>query len=192
MMRRSILRFVLPPAIGAALAVVYSSARADPPYHPPGAPSAAASASASAPAASGSAAAEPLSRPVYLPDFNQPLPPAEPSDAPSAADWLKAPTAPEVRVTDPGCTAKRLREWYRFECRGRHASLVAGEHKGVTVGYNEGDYTVWVIFPVRRGEVRVVLLARLSKWSIAPNALVSEQWLEGDPAPLLTLTGIPD
>lgn len=174
MMRRSILRFGLPPALAAAFAFVYSSARAN------------------SPADAGSADAGPPPRPAHVPDFNQPIPPAEPSDAPSSADWLKAPVAPEVRVTDPGCSAKRLREWYRFECRGRHASLVTGERKGVTVGYNEGDYAVWVVFPVRRGDVRVVLLARLSKWSISPNAIVSEQWLDGDPAPLITVTGIPD
>jgi hypothetical protein len=83
-----------------------------------------------------------------------------------------------------------LREWVRVECRGRHGSLVTGERRGVKFGYSESEYTVWVIFPVKRGDVRVVLLSRLGKWSIQPNAIVSEQWLEGDPAP--TVIGIPD
>lgn len=134
----------------------------------------------------------PPARPAYVPDLSQPPPPDEASEPPTLLDWLKAPAAPEVRVTDPGCDAKRLREWYRVECRGRHGSLVTGERRGVKFGWNENDYRVWVTFPAKRGDVRVILLSRLGKWSVEPNAFVSEQWLEGDPAPLITVIGIPD
>lgn len=181
MKRSSTRRLYWPLVFAAACAAVDSSVLAQP-----------SGPAASAPALSGGASTSPPSRPAYVPDLSQPPPPPEASEAPSASDWLKAPVAAEVRVTDPGCTAKRLREWYRVECMGRHASLVTGERRGVKVGFSENDYKVWVIFPAKRGDVRVMLLARLGKWSIVPNALVSEQWLDGDPAPLITVTGIPD
>jgi hypothetical protein len=182
MKRRPSIQAYWPLIAGAAFAAAaYSTARAEP-----------VGSASSAPDPSGTAAASPPARPAYVPDLDQPPPPADPSEAPSALEWLKATAAPEVRVTDPGCSAKRIREWYRVECKGRHASLVTGERRGVKVGYNENDYTVWVIFPAKRGDVRVVVLARLSKWSVVPNAIVSEQWLEGDRAPLITVTGVPD
>jgi hypothetical protein len=131
-------------------------------------------------------------RPAYVPLLDQPPPSAEKSPAPSKADWAAAPVAPEVRVTDPDCKATRLREWYRVECGDTHASLVGGTREGVEVGRSEELYRAWTVFPARRGDRRVVLLSRRSKWSIASDAIVSEQWLDGDPAPLITVIGIPE
>lgn len=150
-------------------------------------PSASADASPAEDAGSGDAG-----RPAYVPDLNQPPPPDEKSPAPASAEWASAPLAPEVRVTDPSCKARRLREWYRVECSAAHVSFVGGIRDGVDLGSSEASYTAWLTFPARRGDVRVVVFARLSKWSIVPDAVLSEQWLEGDPAPLITVTGIVD
>lgn len=182
MSRLNAIRWLFPALLAAICAAAYPSARAASPDAP----------NEGADAGTDGGPATAPTRPAYVPDLSQPPPSGEASDPPSPNDWLKAPLAAEVRVTDPGCDAKRLREWYRVECRGRHASLVTGERRDVKVGYNENDYRVWVIFPAKRGDVRVVLLSRLGKWSIEPNAIVSEQWLEGDAGPLITVTGIPD
>jgi len=110
---------------------------------------------------------------------------------PSKEEWEKAPLAPEVRVTDGGCTVKRIREWYRVESHDQHVSLVAGTREGVEMGHGREGYRASVTFPARRGDRRVFLFSYFFKWWLAEDAIVSEQWLEGDPAPLITVTGIP-
>lgn len=143
---------------------------------------AAAPADSAAPAASG--------RPAYLPDLTQPPPPEARSPAPAKDEWASAPVAPEVRVTDPGCKVQRIREWYRFECNAAYASLVSGSREEVAFGPGRESYAAWIVLPARRGDARVLLFSTTSKWSIVPDAIVSEQWLEGDPAPLITVTGV--
>jgi len=146
-------------------------------YADPGAPVASASASA---------------RPAYVPLTDQPAPPTDKSPAPSKSDWRDAPLAPEARVTDPGCEVKRLREWYRIECSDSHVSLIGGTREGVDVGRVEESYHAWIVFPARRGDVRVAEMSRRAKWGIAADVIISEQWLDGDSAPLLTVLGIPE
>ena len=131
-------------------------------------------------------------RPAYVPILDQPPPPEEKSAAPAKTEWAAAPTATEVRVTDPSCTAKRLREWYRIECSDSYVSLVSGTRDGVEVGTVEATYTAWTVFPARRGDRRLILMSRRAKWGISSDAIISEQWLAGDPAPLITALGIPD
>lgn len=138
----------------------------------------------------GSAAPAAGGRPAYLPDLTQPPPPEARSPAPARDEWASAPLAPEVRVTDPGCKAKRIREWYRLECDAAYASLVSGSREEVTFGPGRESYAAWIVLPARRGDARVLLFSTTSKWSIVPDAIVSEQWLEGDPAPLITVTGV--
>lgn len=112
------------------------------------------------------------------------------SPAPAREEWASAPAAPEVRVTDPGCKVRRIREWYRFECSAAYASLVSGSREEVSFGHGRESYESWIVLPARRGDARVLLFSTQSKWSIVPDTIVSEQWLEGDPAPLVTVTGV--
>jgi hypothetical protein len=112
------------------------------------------------------------------------------SPPPKKAEWATAPDATGVRITDPRCTAKRIREWYRVECADGYVSLLGGNREGIDLGAREEPYGAWFIFPARVGDARAAEFLFRAKWSIAPDVIVSEQWLEGDPAPLITVIGI--
>ena len=129
---------------------------------------------------------------AYVPVLDQPPPPGEKAATPSKTEWAAAPTATEVRITDPSCTAKRLREWYRIECSDSYVSLVTGTRESVEVGTTDATYTAWTVFAARRGDRRVMLMSRRAKWGISSDVIISEQWLAGDPGPLVTALGIPD
>lgn len=157
-----------------------------------GAPSASASASASPP--------EPAAKMVdghspWAPTLDVVLPDA-PSAAPTREEWEKAPTAWDVRVTDPGCRAQRIREWYRVSCGVGVAEMISGPIVGVTFvcAKTSADSQVCddsaVIFPARRGDLRAVQFLRWGKWGPEPDAFLTEQYLEGDPAPLISLQGV--
>ena len=119
-----------------------------------------------------------------------PAPPAEPSPAPSKAEWLSAPPAADVRLTDPNCTARRIREWYRVECPDTYVSKVTGSTEGVSVGATTTPYVAWVVFPARAGDRRVFVMMAQTRWGLEPDAVVSEQWLPSDAAPIVTVTGM--
>ncbi len=118
------------------------------------------------------------------------------SERPSFLDWRSAPDAPEVRVTQPGCRAQRLREWVRVDCGGHvGASLVTGNREGVhfeqQVDRESDSSSFTVVFPVRRGDRRVLELLRWSKWAPGvPDVIITEQWLEGDARALITVQGV--
>ncbi len=107
-----------------------------------------------------------------------------------------APDAGLARIGDPACSAKRVREWVRVACDRYESNVVllAGTRDGVDFSMahdkdgNAGGIG-WVTFPVRRGDRRAILFNRFSKWGFQPDALVSEQWLEGDPGPIVVVTG---
>jgi hypothetical protein len=49
----------------------------------------------------------------------------------------------------------------------------------------------YVTFPARRGDRRMILMMRATKWSNAPDVLISEQWLPTDKGPMISALGIP-
>lgn len=149
--------------------------------------------SADPPAASGSER--------WVPRFDVEPIPTDPSPRPSRADWKAAPVAREARVTDPGCRVQRIREWFRINCTALAIQLTAGTREGVEFGGTmerkpepgepRSFDDVWVVFPVKRGDRRVFQTYRWSRWSAGePDAIASEQWLDGDPLPLITVQGI--
>src|SRR5262249_16930882 len=100
------------------------------------------------------------------------------------------------RMTDKRCSVKRLREWVRVFCASfqfQGFSMLGGRREGVSVQIREEDPNAGLslVFPVRRGDTRAIELTRWAKWGIEADVLVSEQWLEGDKGPLLTVTGVP-
>lgn len=67
-------------------------------------------------------------------------------------------------------------------------SVVSGTREGIDMGIlTESDNLGYVIFPVRRGDSRLIMLQRQTKWSGVPDALISEQWLENDKGPLISV-----
>jgi hypothetical protein len=136
------------------------------------------------------AAAAIKGRRTWVPDLDVPPPSAEKTAKPTKQEWATAPEAAEVRVTDPGCTAQRVREWYRIECSTAHVGLVSGTRTELDVGRSEAQGTAWLVFPARRGDRRVALFTGFHKYGLVADTLVSEQWLDGDPAPMITVLGV--
>jgi len=190
---RSPLSWFMCIALG-ALQVSCADASAQP--GPPGRPGAPAYGSASPDA--GTAELPPsLGAVSGIPNFDAKPPPRDRSEPPSREDWAKAPLADDVRVTDPGCQAKRIREYYRLSCdMGQAIGLVAGSREGIEFGCpketRDTDFCeeAWVVFPMRMGDRRVFQFFRWAKWGPTPNSVATAQWLEGDPAPMVTLQGI--
>jgi hypothetical protein len=166
-------------------------------------PSASASASAlspkdlAPPAASG--------RGAWEPDWSAEPLPKEPSKAPTKAEWEGAPLAKEARVTDPSCTVKRLREWYRVACTDERSHKAIGRISG---SMEDVSFTCFgtkarsapeetptcneaaVVFPARRGDRRSFEVFVMGRWSLEADALISMQYLEGDALPLISVQGI--
>ena len=154
--------------------------------------------------ASGSASALPPEDPPaasgkepWIPRFDVPPIPDQPSAKPDKHAWKDAPIAREARVTEPGCEVRRIREWYRIECQNLAIQLNAGRREDVELGgFKESAddrafSRVWAIFPARRGDRRYFQIYRWAKWAPGdPDAQASEQWLEGDPLPLITVQGL--
>jgi len=133
---------------------------------------------------------------AWAPTFDVAVPETA-SDPPAKDDWATAPAAGEVRVTDPFCRAQRLREWYRLTCKlGQRVELISGRREGVSFGCfisaRESTFCdeVWVIFPARRGDSRSFDFLGWSKWGPEPDAIATEQFLPGDPGPLISIQGI--
>jgi hypothetical protein len=182
-------------AVGLALALAAGVAAAGPRQDPTkGYPSATPSASASE--------LPPEKKPdvvdghkPWVPTFDVKVPETA-SEKPTKEEWEKAKTATEARVTQPGCDVKRVREWYRIACTSASwMGMIGGTREGVSFGCKkrQKDDTncdvVSVEFPARRGDRRAFELFYWSKWGPAPDAIVTEQFLEGDPGPMITVQG---
>jgi hypothetical protein len=129
----------------------------------------------------------------WVPDFSEPFV-EENTPAPSRKDWETAPIAKDVRITG-GCQVKRLHEWYRVSC-GSWAELVSGTRSEVTFDCQKADRELpgcnelYTIFPARRGDRRAITFFGWSKWGPDPGSILTEQFLPGDPRPLISLQGI--
>lgn len=129
-------------------------------------------------------------RPRHLAKLDGPPVPEEASPKPTKQDWLGAPEAEDVRITDPSCKAQRIREWYRVACGDEHLSVVSGKKTDLDIDRSDPAGAA-VIFPARRGDVRLMSFAYFFKWGLVQDAVLSVQWLEGDPRPLITVIGVP-
>lgn len=174
----------------------YADTTRDPrPGYPPDAGSAPREADTSAPRAQPAPEASGTPKP-WAPAFDVAFEEG-PSPAPSRQEWAAAPIATEARVTDPGCKVQRVREWYRIGCQATHwIELVSGERKGLSFGCRREtkdsvacDET-WVVLQARRGDRRALELFTWSKWGPTPDVILTEQFLEGDPSPVVAVHGL--
>lgn len=153
--------------------------------------------------AAASASALPVQEPPKLEEGHKPWIPvyAEPfpetaSPAPSKEEWLAAHVAKEVRVTDPGCHAKRIREWIRLSCGGTRVEIITGSTADLTLGCPRADKDMTfcdeaiVVFPARRGDRRAFEFFMWTKWGPEPDAIATEQFLPGDEHPMITVQGL--
>lgn len=133
------------------------------------------------------------------------LPPDARSDRPAEADWANAEPLALARP-HRSCTAKRIREWARVQCKRDPKAeepylgirVVGGSHEDVRVS-DPADgkkfaRDVAVVFPVRKGDRRVIELvgAQPIPWKSFTvyeklELVVSEEWLPSEPAPTITV-----
>jgi len=122
------------------------------------------------------------------------------SDPPAKGEWESAPVAKEVRVLAPDCKAQRIREWYRITCDGaQRMEVISGGREGVSFGRffksakrDDFDFADlgWVIFPARRGDRRAFEVFYWGKWGPEPGSIITEQFLEGDSVPWISVHGL--
>lgn len=113
---------------------------------------------------------------------------------PTFPEWSKA---EEVKVGRGAgkCKVFRVREWLRVHCDEEfilRLALLVGSPKGVSFAQNRFGMGGDVMFPVRRGDRRlleVIEMKSRSRYSIfsGPLAVVSEVWLPSWPRPVITL-----
>lgn len=196
-----------PPAPSARAAARPASAApvATPVVSASAAPSVAGSAATSASAAPAGAPVSSAAVAASGKSFQEEPPLPEKNPMPSTEAWREAlPIALDRGVA--ACRAYRVREWLKIHCDGFPAagvSLLAGDPEGVltwvdpvTEGTSQEAMKkprgAEVIFPVRRGDGRVVQFAQFGEgydgplgWNV--GFTVSEQWLPEEPAPVITV-----
>ena len=118
--------------------------------------------------------------------------------APDAPAWELAEKVELTRSTRE-CDARRSGDYVRIACKGGEANLVeqlAGDPVGVKLAMTtdkQAPYTRhhYVVMPLRRGEKRVVQLARVAanrwEWGASPAAVVSAYWLEDEANPTIVI-----
>ncbi|KYF64089.1 hypothetical protein BE11_15255 [Sorangium cellulosum] len=129
-------------------------------------------------------------------------PPAtERTPRPAAAEWD---TAEPVRLardrSGAACKARMRREWLRIDCTAPSLAMVrtlgasaGGEWFGLDQKASDGLATgVSVVFPVRLGDRRVIEVGSESfeyrgQVGFSTSFVISEQWLEGDAGPLVSV-----
>jgi hypothetical protein len=167
---------------GVALALSLSAGTEGHAWGAPGSPSASASA---APAPAG-----PPPTPVKGADI-----PADPSPAPTAADWDGARAVSVSHGVVPPCRLSLVREWLRIVCDGSPgAGLVAGDPKSVRVWSLEAEtddkLKSGVDLELRRGRSFIVSFLGTapgySASSTAEGPLVQIGWREGTADPIIT------
>jgi hypothetical protein len=122
------------------------------------------------------------------------------SAVPKPDDWKDAVRRDLASRDEYSCTLERVREWHRIDCGCTNAtvSLVAGTRDGVFVWAAEDK--AQLIFPVRRGDRRVLqvtphamIVSGMGPYGSpgeqpgGPPIVFSETWLEGEDAPTLVI-----
>jgi hypothetical protein len=121
--------------------------------------------------------------------------PGERSPSPKMGDWS---AAVRVRPTRLGagvnCRVEVVREWMRVRCSSETfaISLLGGDYEGIAYWIDPVTKDGEVLMPLRRGGKHVFQLWKAGKdragaFAPEPTWVVQEYWLEGAPAPTLTI-----
>lgn len=125
-------------------------------------------------------------------------PGVEKSQVPTAKEWLAASPVRLSRTSQAaaGCVATRVREWLRVRCPVPTfaLSLLGGSNEGLAfwIGSSAEGQPGEVQFPLRRGDRRVIQFWTQEKdreggTVPAPSLVLQEQWVDGSPAPIVTV-----
>jgi Di-haem cytochrome c peroxidase len=127
-----------------------------------------------------------------LPRYDETPFPETKSKRPSLAEWGAARHVRLARST-AGCDALRIREWLRIECSGAaHLLLLGGSRADLRLMVDpEQPWPPTMMFPVRRGDVRVIEVSEGWK-GITAIGVLSVQWPKDEPQPIVALTSVAD
>ncbi|WP_437970089.1 hypothetical protein WMF04_12660 [Sorangium sp. So ce260] len=120
---------------------------------------------------------------------------------PAAAEWDAAEPVQLARDRSGApCKARMRREWLRIDCTAHSLAVVR------TLGASAGEEWFWldqkqgeelasgvsVVFPVRVGDRRVIeiltgMWAYRGQLGISTSFVISEQWIDGDAGPLVSV-----
>ncbi|NUQ78695.1 MAG: hypothetical protein HUU21_34640 [Polyangiaceae bacterium] len=152
---------------------------------------------------SGTASAGPAPEAPPTKGLEDDPPGEEKTPAPALDEW-KGAAKIKIHRADKRCNAYRVREWVKIHCSfpAAGAAMITGNPEGVAVWVDRTSMEIEkvaftprgvdVIFPVRRGDGR---LFELYEWIAdymypsghAVSVTISESWVEGEPAPVLTM-----
>jgi hypothetical protein len=133
-----------------------------------------------------------------LPSYRAEPFPEEHSAEPKGKEWDAAPKVALEPASD--CEARRLREWIRLHCTVMTGAitLLGGNVDGLTMRLDppgKDDFTPLppagtVVFPVRRGDRRVIEWLEVSfgykgSQSVESKLVLEELWLPGDEQPTI-------
>jgi hypothetical protein len=123
------------------------------------------------------------------------------SPLPKVPEWVDTVRRDVVVRPEFTCTMQHVREWSRITCDASNATvtLVTGTRDGCSLWANRD--TVQMLFPVRRGDRRVIeMLPHAKLVTVEGNygasqfeqpgggpVVFSETWLEGEDAPTLVV-----
>lgn len=142
-----------------------------------------------------SAPTEPAS---VVPALESDVPGTEKSPVPTHKEWQSATRVKLSRTSaaGAGCDATRVREWLRVRCPVKTfaISLLGGSNESLSfwIGPEREGQPGEVQFPLRRGDRRVVQLWTQKAGADGsvvpePSIVIQEQWVEGEPAPTVTV-----
>jgi hypothetical protein len=134
------------------------------------------------------------------PDEERPLDgapiPAEKSGSPKSPEWGAALRVRPARrsAAAAACRADLVREWIRVKCASETfaISMLGGDLDGFAFWIDPLTKDGEVMMPLRRGNKHVFQFWKAGKDSAGafapvPTFVVQEYWLEGAPAPVLTV-----
>lgn len=139
--------------------------------------------------------------PTLRESFADDPPPRDASPRPTREEWRMA-TAMALDGASSRCRAQRVREWLRVRCEyvsAQEIALLSGRRDGTFLAVQKrsadwfGDTAESIVISLRPGDRRVIALTGVEMGRYMTNgpstdALLSEQWVDGEPAPLVVLS----
>jgi hypothetical protein len=121
--------------------------------------------------------------------------PGERSPSPKLPEWTGAVRVRPTRASPRAiCRAEVVREWLRVRCSVETfaISLLGGDFEGIAFWIDPATHDGEVLMPLRRGGRHVFQLWKAGKdkagaFTPEPTLVIQEHWLEGAPAPTLTI-----
>lgn len=139
--------------------------------------------------------AAPQAPPVTAKRLSAATIPTEESPSPKLDDWKKADEVLLERQP-ANCKAHLIREWLKVHCMLHVGGVaeIAGSNKGVLTWAEPGEHMkdrgAEVVMPLRKGDARYFeafeLIQAYAELDWTLGLTISEQWIDGEPGPIVS------